>query len=147
MAQADPITIEDPSVVIDSIEFKCAARSAMLDADDDEVSIATFCNPKGTRPGATDWTAEFTLALTYGDSAQPATDDDGTWNQLNAMRKQKKTVVIKPSDGAVTDQNPSATFEAYIPTIPFIDGEVAATDSQEFDLVLSPIGDPVFATS
>lgn len=149
MAFADGITIDDPTLTIAGIDFKCTARSAILNVEDDEVDISNFCNPKGTRPGASDWTAEIELELTYG-AAQVVlgtTPDAGTWNTLHAMRKTRVEVVIAPGEGAVGVDNPTATFDAYIPSIPFMMGEVAATESQRFTLVLSPIGEPVIATA
>lgn len=146
---ADGITISDPTVTIDGISFKCTSRSAVLEAEDETVDISNWCNPKGTRPGATEWTAEIELELTYGPAAtvSPGTEvDAGTWNTLHAMRKTRKEIVIAPGSGAAAVDNPVATFDAYIPTIPFITAEVAETASQRFTLTLSPIGDPVFDT-
>lgn len=146
---ADGIVIDDPSITIDNIEFKCTSRSARITADDEDVDISNYCNPKGTRPGATEWTVEVELELTYGPIATDGGSEvaAGTWNTLNSMRKTRKTVVITPDDGTVSDANPSATFDAYIPTVTFIDSEVAATESMRFTLELSPIGDPVFAVA
>jgi len=149
MAFADGITIDNPTITIDGVDYLCTARSAMLTAEDDEVDISNFCNPKGTRPGATDWTAEIELELTYGEAQIEAgtTVDAGTWNTLHALRKTKVEVVMAPGSGVASVSNPTATFEAYIPTVSFMNGEVAASDSQRIaPLMLSPIGDPVFDT-
>ncbi|MEL6894208.1 MAG: hypothetical protein AAFP84_21635 [Actinomycetota bacterium] len=147
----DGITIDDPSVVIDGIEFKCTSRSAMLTGEDDVVDKSNYCDPKGTRPGATDWQAEFELELSYGiagGSVDGNETDAGTWNTIHGWRKQRKTFVIRPSEAsAVADDNPAATFDAYVPTIDFMNSEVAATETQRFTLTVTPIGDPVFATS
>lgn len=149
MAFADGITIDDPKITIDGISFKATARSAMLAVEDDKVDISNFINPKGARPGASDWTAEIELELTYGPPETVATPpaNAGTWNTLHAMRKLKKTIVIAPSSGVASVSNPTATFSAYIPSIPFIMGEVAASEAQRFTLVLNPIGDPVITTA
>lgn len=148
MAFVDGITIDDPTITIDGISFTATSRSATLDVSDDEVDISNFANPKGARPGASDWTAEIELELTYGapETAVTPPDDAGTWNTIHAMRKVKKEIVIAPKDAAASVSNPTATFDAYIPTIPFMVGEVAATASQRFTLTLHPIGDPVFDT-
>ena len=141
----DAGTWEDPSILIDGVEFQCIAHGVQILADDDEIDISTFCNPKGTRPGATDWTVNIMLRLNYGIVATAAgvTATAGTWNTLNAWRKLSKEVVIKPADAAVALGNPSFTFDAYIPTISALDSEVAGSEAQTIELVLSPIGDPV----
>lgn len=150
MAFADGVTIDDPKITINGINYTATARSAMLTAEDDEVDISTFANPKGMRPGATDWTAEIELNLTYGpiETATTPPADAGTWNTLNALRKTKVVVVMGPKSGVATVSNPTATFSAYIPTISFMNGEVAAGEAQRIaPLTLNPIGDPVFTTA
>lgn len=149
MSYADGVTIDDPTLTIDDIAFTATARSAKLMAEDDAVDKSNFADPKGERPGATKWTYEIELELTYGDAqiAAGTTVDAGTWQTLNAMRKTKKVFVIAPKDAAASATNPTATFSAYVPTVPFIDGEVAAGEVQRFTLTGVAIGDPVFAES
>jgi hypothetical protein len=143
MAMADPFVVVDPKITIDSIDFKCASRMVSLIPEDNEADIETFCNPGGTRPGSTNWTCSIEVVLSYGVDASDSVD--GSWNQLNAMRKQKKTIVVGPSDDTIGTDNPTATFSAYIPSIPFMDGTIG--EAQTFTLELSSVGDPVFATS
>lgn len=139
MALADPIVIEAPSIIIDGVEFECASRTVNLIPKDKMADVATFCNPGGERPGSTTWTMDVEILLSFG--ATP----DGTWTKLHAMRKQKKTIVVKPDQGAVAPTNPSATFSGYIPSIPFMQGKIG--ESMPFTLTVVAIGDPVFATT
>lgn len=146
MAWADGNTSDDPILTIDGIDFKATARSVMLEAEDDAVDKSNYADPKGERPGATTWTGEFELELTYGapEVAAGTTVDAGTWNTLHAMRKQRKTFVFAPADAAASAANPIATFDAYVPTISFLNSEVAAGEVMRDTITVRPIGDPVF---
>lgn len=149
MSWADGQTIDDPTITIDGIDFTDASRSATFSAEDDEVSDPTFNGPKNTRPGATKWTATVNMQLTYGTAqiADGSTSDAGTWNTLNAMRKLRKPIVLGPSQESVAVDAPTATFNAYIGTITFMDGETAASETQSVEVMLHVRGEPTFATS
>lgn len=135
---ADPFVVEDPSIMIDGQEYKCAARAASLIPEQKRINVETFCNPGGERPAAkVAWTFDVTLLLSYGAA--------GTRTLLSAIQGQKKTVVLKPADAAVAVGNPSATFEIYIPPVPFMVGTIG--EAQEFQMTVMTVGAPVVATS
>ena len=138
MAIPDGFVYEDPSIMIDAFEYKCGTRGASLTPEDKTVDISTWCNPGGERPASTKWTLDIEVVLSYG-------TPDGTWNKLNALRKLKKTVILKPASTAALPANPSATFDIYVPSIPFMDGKIGAAGV--FMLTAVAVGEPVFATA
>lgn len=140
MAMADPTVITDPKITIDGVDYVCASKKVALVPEDSEVDVETFCNPGGTRPGSTSWKCSVDLKLSYTEGS-----DTGSWNTLHALRKTKVAVVVAPKDGVASTGNPTATFNAYIPSIPLIDAEVGGVT--EYTLELSSVGEPVFATS
>ena len=144
MAFPDPITIDNPKITINAVDYLCVAGSAMLEPEDSTVSTQTYCDPQGERPGATKWTATVKISLNYDVLADT---DVGTWNTLHALRKTKQTFVLAPTDAVASDDNPVATFEAYVPSIPFMMSEVDASEAQTFDLEVVSVGDPVFAVT
>lgn len=146
-----PWTAINPSIVIatntastpavsSQLLLQCLANSVSLVPEDSEVDADSFCNPDGTLPGSTTWTSTIPILLTFTDGSS-----EGSWNVLHSLRRTKQTFILKPNDAAASSANPSATFQAYIPSIPFMDNERG--QSARFDLELSVIGDPVFATS
>ncbi len=140
MAMADPTVITDPKITIDGVDYVCASKKVALVPEDSEVDVETFCNPGGTRPGSTSWKCSVDLKLSYTEGS-----DTGSWNTLHALRKTKVAVVVAPKDGVASPGNPTATFSAYIPSIPLIDAEVGGVT--EYTLELSSVGEPVFATT
>lgn len=132
---SDPFVIDNPSIMIDTQEYKCAARAASLIPSVKMADTSTFCNPGGERPAGTTWTFDVTLLLSYGAT--------GTEKILRTIVGQKKTVVLKPADSAVSATNPSATFSIYIPPVPFMNATIG--ESQEFQLTATVEGAPVFA--
>ena len=140
MAMADPTVITDPKITIDGVDYVCASKKVALVPEDSEVDVETFCNPGGTRPGSTSWKCSVDLKLSYTEGS-----DTGSWNTLHALRKTKVAVVVAPKDGVASPGNPTATFSAYIPSIPLIDSEVGGVT--EYPLELSSVGEPVFATT
>lgn len=141
---ADAFVYEDPSLVIDGQEYKCAMKSTSLIPNEQMVDIATVCNPSGERPITANvtYTLDAQLLLSFG---APGANGAGTWNTLNAIAGQKKTVVLKPASSAVSASNPSATFDIYVPRVPFMDGSIAS--AMVFNLTAKSIGTPVFATA
>jgi hypothetical protein len=134
---ADVFVIDKPSIVIGGVEINCAAGSVALVPDDKMADIETFCNPGGERPTSTKWTIDIDVKLSYG------TGTTALWQQIKAMAKTKQTVVIKPSEAAVSAANPSATVSAWVPSIPFISGAIG--EATKFTLTMSCVGEPVFA--
>lgn len=135
---AEVYVAEKPSVTIEGTEFICHMKRVALIPADEMADIETFCQPGAEKPTSTKWTAVFTIKQSFG--------TDGAWNLLNAMRKQLKTFIVKPEFGVgVGVTNPTATFEAYVPTIPFIDSEIGS--ATEYEISCSVIGEPAFATT
>lgn len=140
MAMADPVVISDPQISIDGVDYKCASSKVSLIPTDSQVDISTFCNPGGTRPGTTAWACSVDLLLSYTDGT-----DTGSWNTLHALRKTKVPIIIAPASGMASASNPTATFDAYIPSIPLVDAEIGGT--VKYTLALSSVGEPVIAVS
>lgn len=116
-----------PSISIDGVEYKCKSRSVDL-VPGDQVN---FCEQE--------WTCTVEVELTYGAT--------GSWATLNALRDTVVTVVLSPSDAtAGTADNPSATFDAMIPAIPFMSGATRG-ERQTFSLELVSEAEPVFVAA
>lgn len=149
MSWADGQILVDPVITLDGIDFTDATRSVMVTAEDDEVSDPHFNGPHDTIPGATKWTIEATMQLTYGAEQVSAgtTVDAGTWNTLQAMRKTRVACVVSPNPGALGDATPQATVDVYVGTPTFVDGEAGAGETQSITVKLMTRGEPVFATS
>ena len=126
-----------------AIDLSCMARTVSLVPSDASVDIATQCAPGAAAPGITTWTftAEFLMSYDSTDAA-----GDGLWNQLNAIAKTEVSITVKPADATVDSTNPSATFNMYVPSIPFIDVQTLGDKMLvPFTGVTSSV--PVFATS
>ncbi|MEM9521561.1 MAG: hypothetical protein AAGA37_19785 [Actinomycetota bacterium] len=115
-----------PSIVIGGTEFKCLSDEVSLEPG----NAINFCEDE--------WTMSTNILLSYGVG--------GSHTALQAMELTEQTVVVSPSDGSISADNPSATFTAQIPKIPFMSGAKRG-DRQSFTLELMSDGDPVFATS
>jgi len=139
MPLADPVTLENPVLTIDGVDYVCAARSASLIPTDMKADVKTFCNPGGERPSSTTWTFDMEVLLSFG------AVNTGTWNTLNAIRKMRKTCTVKYDDAATAVGNPLATFDIYVPSIPFVNGKIG--DSMLVTLTAVVIGEPVFTTT
>jgi len=134
----------DPLITIDpggpnELQLKCHGRNLSLVPEDNLEDVETFCAPGLEQPGTTTWTSSISLLQSFG--------ADGAWNLLHAMRKTRKTILIQPTDAAGTPAvgNPTATFEAFLPSVPFVDAGIG--EKTEFDFELTAIGEPVFATA
>lgn len=115
-----------PSIDIGGTEFKCMSRSVELVPGD----FRNFCERE--------WMCTVEVELTYGAAE--------SWTVLDAFRDTTQTVVVSPSDGAVAASNPSATFTANIPAIPFMSGATRG-ERQTFILELVSDSEPVFAVT
>lgn len=125
-----------PSVVIGTVESICHFSQVTLVPEVTWTDVETYCNPGGEAPGRTRWLGNMRVRMSYGAGS--------AWEFFSARANQIEDFVIMPADGSVTADNPSATFEAYIGTLPFIpDHEIGA--SATFDLEFRVIGEPVFA--
>lgn len=141
MAVATPYILRIPSVTVNTVELQCHLRNLGLTAEDDEADVSTACNPNGTAPGTTTWTCTVQVLQSFG----PEGANPGLWDTLAPLAKTKAAFVVKPKDEAVSATNPSATFEAWVPTIPFLDSELG--QSTVLDLEFKVVGEPVFATA
>ena len=115
-----------PSILIDSVEYKCFARTVSLEAGD----YINFCEQE--------WTFNAELELGYGAAE--------TWNLLDALADTVVSVVLKPEDSTAAATNPSATFSIRMPAPSFM------TDSDRgermtYSLETLTEAEPVFATS
>ena len=127
-----------PEISIGSTDVKCHIRKISLLPDQQYVDVSTFCNPGGQAPGTATWTCTMDVVQSF--------DTDGAWNILHALEGTSQEFTVYPGTGttaAVT--NPEATFDAYVPAIPFLDAEVGGTTV--YTLTFPVIGTPVFATS
>lgn len=139
MPLADPVVLETPVITINSVDYVCAARSVSLIPSDMKADVKTFCNPGGERPSSTTWTLDVEILLSFGAVST------GTWNTLNAIRKTRVTCTVKYDDGATAITNPLATFDIYVPSIPFVNGKIG--DAMPITLTAVVIGEPVFTTA
>lgn len=114
-----------PSISIGGTEFKCMSNSVELVPGDP----INFCEHE--------WELSVDVDLSYGAT--------GSWTVLEVMADTEQTVIVFPSDAAISADNPSATFAAVIPRIPFMTGAQKG-DRQTFTLDLVSEGEPVFAT-
>lgn len=137
MAVATPYIARNPVITVDTFELVCHARKVSLTAEDNMVDVDTFCNPDGEAPGSTKWTAEIDALQSFGSGVTP-----GLWDILSPLAKTIQTFVIRPDAAAVGATNPEATFEAWVPTISFVDSDRG--DSTVMTVTFSVIGAPVF---
>jgi hypothetical protein len=112
-----------PSLTIGGVEFKCMSRQVTLEPGD----AINFCEDE--------WTLSVEVELWYGEG--------GSWNELDAMRDTLVEFVLSPSDGAISAENPQATFEAMVPAIPFMSG-AQRDQRQTFTLDIVTESEPVF---
>lgn len=133
---ADVFVVTDPSILIGSVELVCHGSHVALTPNPIMADISTWCDPEGEREAIASWTFSVELKQSYG--------TEGTWTDLNALKRTKVTVVVKPADATVSADNPSATFDMWMPSIPFIDAGIG--ESTSFTLEAKVIGEPVFST-
>lgn len=134
----DPYIAESASLKIGvgGVEYICHARTLGLMPNVLEVNVETFCTPGTTKKVHQNSTLKTTIVQSFG--------VEGSFNKLTALVGQKVTVTILPdSAAAVSVTNPSATFQAFMPPIPFIDGKLL--DVTTFELSMDSIGKPVIA--
>lgn len=133
-----PHIFHKPSVTIDSTDAICHFSQVTLVPTQEFVDIETYCNPGGEAPGKVSWMANLRVRMSYG--------TDSAWTFFSGKAGSKATFIVKPADGSTAIDNPAATFDAYIPALPFIpDHEIG--QSATFDLECRVIGAPVIATS
>lgn len=114
-----------PSISIGGTEFKCMSRIVSLEPGD----TINFCEQE--------WTLSVDVELAYGAGESHTV--------LDGFRDTVQTVILSPSDSAVSVSNPSATFDAMIPAIPFMSGAERG-ERQVFTLELVAEAEPVLAT-
>lgn len=115
-----------PSILIDSVEYKCKARTVSLEPGDH----INFCEQE--------WAFNAEIEIGYGASE--------SWTLLEALQDTIVTVVLKPEDAAVAAGNPTATFSIRVPAIPFMTG-ASRGDRQTFNLEVMTEAAPVFAVA
>ena len=115
-----------PSILIDSVEYKCMARSVSLEPGD----WINFCEQEWT------FTAEIELGYGTGES----------WTLLEALQNSTASVVLKPEDTTVSVANPSASFTVRIPAVPFMT-DAARGERMTMPLEVLTESAPVFATT
>jgi hypothetical protein len=138
MAVPQPFIYTKPAITINSTDSICHFTQIAVLADHEKVDVSTYCNPRGTAPGAVKWTMRLRGRMTYG--------TDSAWTFFNALTGTAANFVVKPATGTTTNDNPAASFQAYIPQINFI-GEHEVGQSAPFELECDVIGAPVVATS
>ena len=115
-----------PSILIDSVEYKCFARTVSLEAGD----YINMCEQ--------DWTFSAEIELGYGAAE--------TWNLLDANADSVVAVVLKPEDATAAATNPSATFSIRMPAPSFM-VDSSRGERMVYDLEALTEAEPVFATS
>lgn len=116
--------IYQPSVLIDSVEYKCKARSVKLTPGD----WINYCEQE--------WTFEADIEIGYGVSE--------SWTDLDALRNTIVSVVLKPEDAVIGAGNPEATFQITMPAIPFMDSSDRG-ERQVISLSVLTESEPVIA--
>ena len=123
---AEPYRAIRPDIKIGTNDFTCHANKIAITPDQQYKPASTFCNPGGEIPTTSVWTCEL--------------------NILHGLQGTKQTFAVYPGQGVVAAvTNPEATFEAYIPAIPFLD--VEAGETMTYTVELKVLGEPVFATT
>ena len=115
-----------PSILIDSVEYKCFAQSVSLTPQD----YSNFCEE--------DWEFSADIELGYGAAE--------TWNLLDALDDTNVDIVLKPEDAAVAITNPTATFQIRMPAVAFL-ASTSRGDKQAITLTAMTLVAPVFATT
>lgn len=127
-----------PEIKIGTTDVKCHVRKLSLLPEQQFADVSTFCNPGGEIPTTAVWTCTMDVLQSF--------DTDGAWNILHAMEGTSQEIVVYPGTGTTAAvANPEATFDAYIPAIPFLEVEPGGT--HVYTLTLKVIGTPVFATA
>lgn len=138
MAIPAPFIYQEPAITINSTDALCHFSQIAVLPQMEWADIETYCNPGGQAPGRTTWTCNLTVRMSYG--------TDSAWEFFSNLVGQKATFVVKPESGTTTIANPAATFDAYIPPLPFIP-EHQIGQSATFTLECRVVGAPVVATS
>lgn len=135
---AEPYRAIRPDIKIGTNDFTCHANKIAITPDQQYKPASTFCNPGGEIPTTSVWTCELDILQSFA--------TDGAWNILHGLQGTKQTFAVYPGQGVVAAvTNPEATFEAYIPAIPFLD--VEAGETMTYTVELKVLGEPVFATT
>ena len=113
-----------PSITINSVEYKCKARSVALEPGEH----INYCEQE--------WRFIAEIEIGYG-TAESQT-------LLRALQDTVVAVVLKPEDAVVSATNPSATFNVRIPAIPFITA-ASKGDRMTFTLDVPTEAAPAFA--
>lgn len=115
-----------PSILINSVEYQCKARSVSLEPGD----WINFCEQE--------WTFAAEIELGYGSGE--------SWTLLEALENTATTVVLKPENSTTTTTNPAATFSIRVPAVPFM---TAAARGERMIIPLEVVTEaaPVFATT
>jgi len=115
-----------PSITINSVEYKCFARSVSLEPGD----YINFCEQE--------WTFSAELELGYGAAE--------TFNLLEALSDTITTIVLLPEDTTTAVTNPTATFSMRIPATAFMT-DASRGDRMTMTLEGKTEAVPVFTTA
>jgi hypothetical protein len=127
-----------PFVSIGAVDYNAKLRSVSLTPSDNLADGNTFGTPGLQIPGgAPSWTVSIEWPQEF--------DTAAVWNVLNPLQGTSVDWIISPATGAASVSNPTATFSAYMPAVPFLDGSVGQTSTMSISM--TTIGAPVFATS
>ena len=115
-----------PSILIDSVEYQCMARSVALEPGD----WINFCEQE--------WTFSAEIEIGYGSGE--------SWTLLEANQNSVVNVVLKPENETVASTNPSASFSVRKPAVPFL---TAVARGERMTIPLEAITEsaPIFATT
>lgn len=141
MPVATPYIARKPSVLIGAVELRGHGNTVRLTNEDNMADVDTFDNPEGEAPGTTSWEFEMDLLQSFG----PEAGNAGLWDTLRPLAKTKAIFTVKPNTVAVAVTNPQAVFEAWVPSIAFLDS--TRGDSTRLTVSFKVIGEPVFTTA
>jgi hypothetical protein len=137
---APPFVFKKPAIKLgttgSSVDIACAANQLVVEADQDENTIETFCGTYQSYKNPL-WTITVTSLSSFGTG--------GLWNALQPLAGTLQAFEILP-DGAkvVGPDNPAMRGTCYVKWPAFLNGTVG--EASEFDLELGVQGTPTFST-
>jgi hypothetical protein len=137
MTVADPFIYDRPTVLIGTDDITCHLQMATLVPNTTFIDVETYCNPGGEAVGKIAWTGILRVRMSYG--------SDGSWNfWQNLDPHTTYELTLTPSDDtAVSENNPEATFDAYLAPLAFIP-EHEVGSSATYDVEVRVVGEPAF---
>lgn len=134
---ANPYVASTPYVSVAATDQYAKLRRISITPTDNLADGASFGNPGLEIPSSATWTVELEWPQAF-DTAE-------IWNVWSALEHTSVAFIVSPASGVASVTNPTCTFNAYMPALPFIDAGVG--ESTIASIRMTTIGAPVFATS